>query len=323
MIKKQQGFSLVEIFIALSIGLVLMMGVLSIFVGMRTTSSETSSYGELQENGHFALSIITDDLLRQNFWGDLTGTLDGSSLISSPDPASISATDCIGAGVNNASFPDDVGHFRTIWSKTAEFSNEMSCITNAKVGSDLLQIKRVIAQPVAATDSDKYYMISNSNTAAIFAGNVATPTVNLGQVWEYQHHVYYIREDTQGGNKVPVLIQGRLRNAASSMLLDVLIDGIEQIHFMFGIDTDNNGVIDAYISGANMTDAEWDNENNVSILAVKVYVLARNIMPDTKYTNNNVYQLGDVAFDADGDNYRRLLFTSTVTLFNSRGDIWQ
>ena len=85
----------------------------------------------------------------------------------------------------------------------------------------------------------------------------------------------------------------------------------------------NNAGILRDKSFKNMTDAEWDNENNVSILAVKVYVLARNIMPDTKYTNNNVYQLGDVAFDADGDNYRRLLFTSTVTLFNSRGDIWQ
>jgi type IV pilus assembly protein PilW len=51
-----KGFALVELIIALSVGLVLFAGVLSIFVGMRTTTAETSSYGELQENGRFAIS---------------------------------------------------------------------------------------------------------------------------------------------------------------------------------------------------------------------------------------------------------------------------
>jgi type IV pilus assembly protein PilW len=323
--KKQSGFSLVEIFIALSIGLALMAGVLSVFVGMKTTTSETSSYGELQENGRFAISILTDDLLRQNFWGDLPGTLDAGNLISSPDPASISATDCIGDGSNNATFPDVIGHFRTLWGKTAAFNNEMGCISNAKVGSDILQIKRVLARPVTAanTDADQYYLISNANSAAIFAGNAATPAVNNGLIWEYQHHIYYVRNDTQGSNTVPVLIQGRLKNSATAMVLDLLIDGIEQIRFMYGVDTNNDNLVDTYISADNMTDAEWDNENGASILAIKIYVLARNIMPDPKYINKNVYQLGDDYFDADGDHYRRLLFTSTVTLFNAAEDIWQ
>ena len=54
---KQLGFSLLELFIALAIGLALLLGVLSVFVGMRTTTAETSSYGEMQENGRFAISI--------------------------------------------------------------------------------------------------------------------------------------------------------------------------------------------------------------------------------------------------------------------------
>ena len=64
---KQRGFTLLEILISLSVGLILVGGVMSAFVGMRTTSAETSSIGELQENGRFALNILTDDLLRQDF----------------------------------------------------------------------------------------------------------------------------------------------------------------------------------------------------------------------------------------------------------------
>ena len=91
---------------------------------------------------------------------------------------------------------------------------------------------------------------------------------------------------------------------------------------MYGVDTDNDGAVNAFISADNMTQDYWDNANDVRILAVKIFILVRNILPDSKYINNNVYQMGDSSFDADGDNYRRLLFSSTVTLYNARVDTW-
>ena len=65
--KNNQGFSLLEIFISLSVGLVLFAGVMSVFVGMRTTTAETSSLGTLQENGRFALNVITEDFNVKTF----------------------------------------------------------------------------------------------------------------------------------------------------------------------------------------------------------------------------------------------------------------
>ena len=56
--RKQLGFSLLEVFISLSIGVVLLSGLVSVFIGMRTTSSETSSYGEMQETGRFVISVL-------------------------------------------------------------------------------------------------------------------------------------------------------------------------------------------------------------------------------------------------------------------------
>jgi type IV pilus assembly protein PilW len=100
-LKSQCGFSLLEVFIALAIGLIIFAGVLSIFVGLRTTTSETSSYGELQENGRFAISVLTDDLLRQDFWGDYTGSLDLASI--NPVPAAPTG-ECIGGGLIMAHF---------------------------------------------------------------------------------------------------------------------------------------------------------------------------------------------------------------------------
>jgi len=94
---------------------------------------------------------------------------------------------------------------------------------------------------------------------------------------------------------------------------------------MYGIDNDTNiddkGVVNMFLSAGNMTQALWNNAANTKIIAVKVYVLARSILPDNDYTNTNTYRLGDVEFTPN-DNYRRMLFTSTVTLFNARVDSW-
>jgi type IV pilus assembly protein PilW len=325
--KQQAGFSLLEIFVALAIGLVLFAGVMSVFVGLRTTTEETSSYGELQENGRFAVSLLSDDLLAQNFFGDLGGNFSFSAMSSVPV---VAGSDCLGNGLNNASFPVAIGHFRTLWGSTVASAKPINCITDAIVGSDLIQIKRAIATQVlpADIDSKRYYLISNQNTGAIFAGGGAVPLVNQGRIWEYQHHLYYVRNDSQGSNTVPVLMQGTLRNGTLPPInFDPLIDGIEMIRFMYGVDTDNDGVVNGFVSANNMTNAYWDRELNVKILAVKIFVLARDILPDMKYENTNTYQLGDLSVNfvdgnGNGDNYRRLLFSSTVTLPNARTDTW-
>tara|TARA_R110000744_G_scaffold332085_1_gene437494 strand:- start:104 stop:1060 length:957 start_codon:yes stop_codon:yes gene_type:complete len=317
--KNQCGYTLIEIFISLAIGLALFAGILSVFVGMKTTTQETATYGELQENGRFALSVLSDELLRQNFWGDYTGTLDFSMLNAVPgDPGN----ECKGEGLNNGTFPIALGHFRTVWGKTVTNSSIMGCIDNAKTTSDIIQLKRALSVPLATTDSNNYYIVSNISEAEIFIG-ANIPVVTNSQVWEYQHHIYYVKEEAQGNNTVPVLMQGRL---TTNMTFDPIIDGIEMIRFMYGIDTDietsaGYGIVDTFVSADNITLAEWDNGNNNRILAIRIYVLARSILPDNKYTNTNTYNLGDLPVTFN-DNYRRLLFNSTITLFNAGVDSW-
>lgn len=339
-LQSQQGFSLVEVFVALAIGLVILSGVLSVFIGMRTTTAETLMYGELQENGRFAVSVLTDDISKQDFWGDYTGVFD----ISTISHALVApGNDCTGAGVNNASFPVAVGHFRTIWGDIVDSSNPIGCFNDAKIGSDVIQVKRVLAGdliqraadgsaildvdgnqiPITNADAGNYHLVTNANDGILF-GSGAVPAVENGRVWQYQHHVYYVRDEAQGSNTVPVLMQGQL---TTRMSFAPIIDGIEMIHFMYGYDADTDpdadgyGIVDAFIPASDMTDALWNDAGGSKIIAIKIFVLARNIAADNKYTNNNTYQLGDLTVTFN-DNYRRLLFSSTVTLYNARVDLW-
>jgi len=335
--KLEKGFTLVELMISLSIGLVLFAGVLSVFVGMRTTTAETSTFGELQENGRFAISVLTNDLLKQNFWGDYSGPIVETNVnVLSPVPGN----DCVGGGVNNATFPlAGFGSFRTLWGQTltAASPDPLGCFstpasTRTKEGSDVIQIKRVIGNPVPTislinplpvTSAGNYYLMANTDGGGIYAHGDAFPVLQNFRTWLYQHHIYYVRERQVGNDFVPVLMQGRLANL--TMNFNPVIDGIEVIRFMYGIDTDTNplapgyGVINAYISAENMTESLWDNGGGTRVLAVKVYVLARSILPDNKYNNTSSYQLGNLKVTMN-DHYRRLLFSSTITLNNASVD---
>lgn len=325
--KNQKGFSILEIFISLVVGIFLLGGVLATFTSMKSTSQQTSTYGLLQENGRIAINLLSNDLMRQGFWGELSGNLAFSSLLNVPAQE---AGDCVGDGLNNSSFPQNIGHFRTLWGETASSSNLLNCITNAKSGSDVIQIKRVISSSLVEADvaNNRYYLITNMNSGEIFAGDASPiPTIDYGNIWEYQHHIYYVREDTINGVSVPILMQGRLINTDTVIDFNPILDGIEMIRFSYGVDTDNDGAVNAFISADEMPESYWDNEFDVRILAVKVYVLVRDLYPDFQYENKNIYTLGDTSVSfindaGDGDNYHRLLLTSTVTLYNARIDSW-
>lgn len=319
----QQGFTLLELMVTMAIGVVLFAGVLSIFVGMQTTVKETSAYGELQENGRFAISVLTNDLLQQSFFGDYAGTLNFSTLIAIPNPP---AVECTGGGANNGTYPVGVGHFRTLWGETSTAAGtvNMSCINDAAPNSDVIQLKRVISNdlPALPTPPTNFsYFVSNSETAALYTVPLAgvAPVISNSRTWQYQHHIYYVQDG------FPVLMQWRL---TSQMTVQPIIEGIERIYFMYGVSTVTDptqpgyGVVNAYVSASNMAQALWDN-NNSRILAVKIYVLARSILPDLTYTDDKTYKLGDQADYKPNDNFRRLLLSSTVTLFNSEKDSWQ
>lgn len=334
--RRQQGFSLVEIFISLAAGVVLFAGVLAVFSGMRTTTGETESIGEMQENGRFAVSIITEDLMRVGFWGQLPEALSASRIVSNSVTI---VNDCVGDGVNNGTFPiADAGHFRVIWGQELDSSDALGCIDNAKSGSDLIHLKRLLAAPVedmADLDDARVYMNANINSAAIFHGGIGSsnvPNIPVGDVWEFQHHIYYVREDARGGNTVPSLVKGYLlistpasSPSTAAFEFQHVVEGVEAMSFRYGVDSDNDGVANLFLDPEDMTDSHWDHEVGNTVVAVQVDLLIRDIFPDQQYLNENTYVVGNktFSFDAeDEDHYRRMVYSTTVALHNSRTETW-
>ena len=58
----QQGFSLVELMISITLGLLLLLGVIQIFDSTRQANRVNDAVGQLQENGRIALELLSRDI---------------------------------------------------------------------------------------------------------------------------------------------------------------------------------------------------------------------------------------------------------------------
>ncbi len=74
MIKQgQQGFTLVEIMVALAIGLFLTAGALQIFITTKGSNRIQENLSRMQENARFAMHFLTEDIRQAGFAGGICG----------------------------------------------------------------------------------------------------------------------------------------------------------------------------------------------------------------------------------------------------------
>ena len=71
--KSMQGLSLIELLIAMVLGLTLAAGVMQIYVGSSATERDQDARLRMQENGRFALNFLANELRMAGYLGCLGG----------------------------------------------------------------------------------------------------------------------------------------------------------------------------------------------------------------------------------------------------------
>jgi type IV pilus assembly protein PilW len=128
--------------------------------------------------------------------------------------------------------------------------------------------------------------------------------------WEAIARILYIRRHTEAENTdtvIPSLCMETL--AGNGMTLRCLVEGIENMQFQFGIDTDGDGTPNQYTS----VPAPRDLERAVS---ARVHLLVRSPAQITGYRDDNSYLLGTTRIAPRYDAYMRRVFSWTVVLRN-------
>lgn len=342
---RQQGVSIVELLVAMIVGLFLVAGVLGLFITNKGVYTTTRNATELQENGRFALGYLLTDLRHAYFFGGmhfdsfkLTG--DGESPVNGDV-----TNNCGGANAvfnwNNNSSPAS----SPLRGETATSSAEIGCIADALVvdgiPSDILILKFVRPAPLYSIGDLSYgnvYVASNrrSGVVRLFTADSKLPTLSnsckgradeclpYGAYWRYQFHAYYIRQplEEDGPPALARMVLSWDSTNGMQVIAENLVEGVEGMRILYGAQTDDEPP--AFDSAK--PDTKWND-----IVSVQIHLLLRTTQPDRSYEDKNTYLMGITKVPDDADtatqgatqsqgammrNFHRSLISTTVMLRN-------
>jgi len=336
---KQRGVSLVELMVSVTIGLILLAGVLSIFLSSKVTYFANEKTARLQENGRVALDLIQHDIRSAGYLGcsriaGWNSTLNNTTSllwnyefpVQGFEASGGAWAPALAAGtLNPAPLPgSDVLVTRAIqrdgtsWrlqlnnagvtgnprvlSTTAIPVGQIMLITNC-VASSVFQVTGY-APGVPATISH-----------AVGGGTPGNATDDLG--WAYpvgsrlaplETLIYYVANDPVSGE--PSLY----RQTGATQPADLLIEGVEALQISYAEDTTGGDQIADVYRAANAV-ADWND-----VLSVSLALLVRSEETGGE-SDTKTYQLlpaaaGGVLVDPVDDRRMRMVFTTTATLRN-------
>lgn len=80
------GFTLLEVMVSLSLGLIIVLGMLTLFVNINSNNQELAKANIQIENGRFAIQFLEQDLIHAGYWGEFSPQFDDQSLPSTVVP---------------------------------------------------------------------------------------------------------------------------------------------------------------------------------------------------------------------------------------------
>lgn len=323
---RQQGLSMIEMMISITIGLLILAALSTLFVNQNKARSELDKSNRMIDNGRYALEILTDNLRMAGYYDSF---LPSDIPTATPDPCSVATL------TNAATNLDALLHHVQGYNAAAQASQisgppcsltyTAGSAATIKPGSDILVLRRAsTATPVPAASAAAatiYLQASNCFTDSAFyqlaAGSAAFSALHekdctsLSGLRPFIVQVYFVSPDNNVGDGIPTLKRRELDQATGTFITTPLVEGIEYMQIDYGLDTNDDGSPDPpYIASPTM--AQW-----VDIMSVRINIIARNNETTSGYTDTKSYVLGGAGvFGPFGDPYKRHAYTQLVRLVN-------
>lgn len=343
---RQSGLSLIELMISITLGLLILAGVATIFTNNSRTRQEIERTSRQIENGRYAMQLLSDDLQAAGYLAEFDPTpLDTSTLTALPDPCAIDLPTLRGAlPLHIQGYDNGAG--------------APTCLADIKPGTDIVVIRRAstcvagtancdpfvggaphfqasLCAPATGGTELSYTPTSNADYAAQFYAldtaltNLTrhkTDCTTVASVRRYRTHIYFVANNSVGSDGIPTLKRAEL--GAGGFTIVPLVEGIENLQLEYGIDTNNDGVPDAFTAApssyngcaGNACVVNWRN-----VMAAKVSLLARNTEATAGFADGKTYTLGlradgtNNTYGPFGDSFKRHAYTSAVRLGNPAG----
>lgn len=314
-----RGFSLIELMIAMVLGLLVVAGLINLFIANRKAYQVQAGNNFLQENLRIASDRIGWSLRMADFWG---GNSTASVVVNASATAVITASGGCTATWATAVDPGATGGGAVHgYDGAATFPLDVGCIGNAAnyvPGSDVLVVRYADPQMLAPGPAEAGFAPAESTTisgnpkqvfllsvpdaaAQLFAGT--PPTVTVIKAHTYVHpyglDVYYLRPCSvlptggkctaaaDGGSPIPTLMRMHL-TSDGTMVSEAVVEGVEQLKFEYGVAPDlTDNIVPTYAKAAGVT--QWGN-----VVSVRVGIVAVNPVREMTVPHTATFNLGTV-----------------------------
>ena len=327
--QSQLGITLIELMIALVIGLLATGAMLKVYVDSSRLYRFNEGLARIQENGRFGLEFIRRDARMAGFWGcyhgaDLTNRISpGSTGYISYESNDITGTN--NDGLNSSDSITFSGAGNSVATVSSNMTSADSAIPISSTGNFELGEALLISDCETADIFQLTSIGGSAPSLTLIHGTEGNTSVELSKAYAAGSRLYRVQQITfciaEGANPAQPSLR-QLVNPTSGQTCqdhgDELVEGIENMQVLFGEDTDANddgtnsdGTANRYLSfGADDLDMD-------RVVSVRIFLLARSLN-DNLTTEPSPYFFVEQE-PAPDDKRLRKVFTTTITLRNKSG----
>jgi len=307
--KKQRGLSLIELMIAIVLGLFITAGMIQLFIHSKQSYRVQENLSRVQENGRFAMEFLARDIRMAGYWGCLGDT---TTIQNNLNPAAASLLDEVvatdGDGLNSSD-SITVNRLTLPSASVVETATNKSADLKITSGSGLKQ--NDIVMVIDCTSGDLFQItndpefsdeLAHESGTAIEPGNTNSNFQKKystdAKIHKIRNLEYYITKNPGG--------QPALYRRLNGSYGQELVEGIESMQILYGIDTNGNNTANSYAPFS----AGLDLNNAVSVRTnLLVTSLEDNLSIESSSTTMGTYT-------SPNDRKIRRVFTSTIALRN-------
>jgi type IV pilus assembly protein PilW len=317
----QRGVSLLELMIGLALGL-LVIGVITSFFGPASDHRRNlENTSQMFDNATYAAELLAEEIRAAGYFSELQTA---AVTWQAADPCAVTPA-ALGWSSSPATAP-----LPLVGIGAAEATP--GCVSDRLAGTAMLTLRRAdfTATPVASLPAGVFLQVSTcgtdpANKQFVVDGSAASMDLRrrncttVAPARRVLVRTYFIEcGGGCGAGAVPRLTRAEL-TPAGTIALTPLVDGIENIQFEYGFDTDNDGLPDLYRTGlsgvAGNADNDWSN-----VVAVRLYVIARSRNTTIGHVDTTTFDIGlNGTVAAANDGFKRHIHTTLVRLMNVGG----
>jgi type IV pilus assembly protein PilW len=340
----QAGFSLVEMMVALVLGLVLIAGIGQLFLSANRTYMLQDELSRIQENARFAIDLISRDIRMAGYTGcpfssDLANavytTTDDREWMAHFDKGIMGIPLANKSRIDSNALSEAIVIHKIDWETSALVSSHnqstarmTTAVNHSYNQGDLLAAVRQDCQQVSVFKAGVNTAGSTISHESAASGSLYNCTSQLSgsyncmssasearnenhtgsQVFPLSSVSYYLRES----NGVPNLYRKFVGETVSGNAngAEALLEGVEGLNFLYGYDSDADGVANQYrtASSIGLFNLDWRN-----VTSVRVELLVRSFQAVTDSPQSYFFAGTRIT---PSDNFLRRTFVMTMEIRN-------